>query len=83
MVAHTSSVWVIAHSIPSHLLPHGSNWQPCQLSKRSAAVAPDVDLRECTLSLPTQKVNRAVPTVILNPEETSQKFKTGVPVAPK
>ena len=36
-------------------------------AKRSASVAPEVDLRECTLHSPLQKVNKAEPTLALNP----------------
>ena len=36
-------------------------------TKRSASVTPEVDLGECTLYLPTQKVNKAEPTLALNP----------------
>ena len=36
-------------------------------TKRSASVAPEVDLGECTLHLPPQKVNKAEPTLALNP----------------
>ena len=36
-------------------------------AKRSACVAPEVDLRECTLHSPPQKVNKAKPTLALKP----------------
>ena len=36
-------------------------------TKRLAHVAPEVDLGECTLHLPLQKVNKAEPTLALNP----------------
>ena len=36
-------------------------------AKRSASVAPEVDLGECTLHLPLQKANKAEPTLVLNP----------------
>ena len=37
-------------------------------AKRSSCVAPEMDLRECTLNLPLQKkVNKAEPTMALKP----------------
>ena len=40
----------------------------CALAtKRLENVAPEVDLGECTLHLPPQKVNKAKPTLALNP----------------
>ena len=36
-------------------------------AKRSASVAPEVDLGECTLHLPPQKANKAEPTLALKP----------------
>ena len=36
-------------------------------AKKSACVAPEVDLGECTLHSPLQKVNKAEPTLALNP----------------
>ena len=36
-------------------------------AKRSACVAPEVDLRVCTLHLPPQKSNKAEPTLALKP----------------
>ena len=36
-------------------------------AKRSASVAPEVDLGECTLHSPPQKANKAEPTLALNP----------------
>ena len=36
-------------------------------TKRLASVAPEVDLGECTLPSPPQKVNKAEPTLALNP----------------
>ena len=36
-------------------------------AKRLASVAPEVDLGECTLHLSLQKVNKAEPTLTLNP----------------
>ena len=36
-------------------------------AKKLASVAPEVDLRECTLHSPPQKVNKAEPTLALNP----------------
>ena len=36
-------------------------------AKRSACVASEVDLEECTLHSPTQKANKAEPTLALNP----------------
>ena len=36
-------------------------------AKRSARVAAELDLRECTLHLPPQKANKAEPTLALNP----------------
>ena len=36
-------------------------------TKRLAGVAPEVDLRECTLHSPPQKANKAEPTLALNP----------------
>ena len=37
-------------------------------AKRLASVAPEVDLRECTLHSPLQKANKAEPTLALNPK---------------
>ena len=37
------------------------------VAKRSACVAPEVDLEECTLHSPPQKANMAGPTLALNP----------------
>ena len=37
-------------------------------TKRLVCVAPEVDLRECTLHLPPQKANKAEPTLALNPK---------------
>ena len=49
--------------------------------KRSAGVAPEVDLRECTLYSPPQKqANKAKSTLVL---KRHQKSKPGVPVAPE
>ena len=48
--------------------------------KRLADVAPEVDLRECTLHSPLQKTNEAEPTLALKPRGY-QKSKTGVQVA--
>ena len=50
--------------------------------KRSAGVAPEVDLYLCTLHLLPQKANKAEPTLVLKPRN-HQKSKTGVPLAPK
>ena len=36
-------------------------------AKRSPRVAPEVDLGECTLHSPPQKVNKAEPTLALKP----------------
>ena len=36
-------------------------------AKRSASVAPEVELRECSLHLPPLKANKAEPTLALNP----------------
>ena len=37
------------------------------VAKRLVSVAPEVDLGECTLHSPPQKVNKAEPTLALNP----------------
>ena len=59
MIAHLSSVWVIAHSNPSQVPPlliHVGKCPAVMMAiKRSAGVPPEVDLRECTLHLPLQK----------------------------
>ena len=36
-------------------------------AKRSASVAPEVDIGECTLHSPLQKANKAEPTLALSP----------------
>ena len=36
-------------------------------AKRSACVAPEVDIGECTLHLPPQKADKAEPTLALKP----------------
>ena len=51
------------------------------VAKRLASVAPDVDLRECTLHSPPQKVNKAEPTQALNPRGDVNRNPN--PVAPK
>ena len=44
--------------------------------KRSARIAPEVDLRECTLHSPPQKrENKAEPSLALNPEEMSPEIQ--------
>ena len=56
----------------------------CTLAtKRSASVAPEVDLRECTLHSPLQKVNKAEPTLALNPEVTSPEIQNRGTSGPK
>ena len=37
------------------------------VEKRSVRVAPEADLRECTLHSPLQKANKAEPTLALKP----------------
>ena len=67
MVARSSSVRVIAHLNPSQVPPlhmHVGKWPA---AKRLACVVPEVDLREYTLHLPPQKVNKADPTLALKP----------------
>ena len=49
-------------------------------SKRSASVAPEVDLRECTLHSPPQKVNKAELT---SPEIQNSSRKKGHVCPPK
>ena len=48
------------------------------VAKRSASVAPEVDLGECTLHSPLQKANKAEPTLALNPRgDVTRKPKKG------
>ena len=69
MVARLSSVWVIALLIPSQpLLMHvGKLLAAMSDIKRSAGVAPEVSLRECTLHSHPQKSNEVEPTLALKP----------------
>ena len=59
MVACLSSVRVIANSnlsqVPPLLMNVGKSPAAVPASKWSARVAPEVDLRECTLHLPLEK----------------------------
>ena len=48
-----------------------------------ASVAPEVDLGECTLHSPPQKVNKAEPTLALNPEEMSPEIQNRGTIGPK
>ena len=52
--------------------------------KRSACVAPEVDLGACTLHTLLQKVNKAEHTLALKAKaDVTGNPKTGVPVAPQ
>ena len=49
-----------------------------EVTKRLASVAPEVDLRECTLHSPPQKVNKAEPTLALKPRgDVTRNLKQG------
>ena len=65
MVARSSFVRVIARSNPTHLTPQlmhvGKSPAAMPAVKRSAGVAEEVDLGECTLHLPLQKQIRQNP----------------------
>ena len=53
-------------------------------TKRSASVAPEVDLGECTLHSPPQKGNKAEPTLALNPRgDITRNPKQGYQWPPK
>ena len=53
-------------------------------AKRSAHVAPEVDLRECTLQSPPQKANKAEPTLALKPRgDVTRNPKQGYHVSAK
>ena len=53
-------------------------------AKRSAGVAPEVNLRECVTCMPLPSANKAEPTLALKPrEDVTRSPKTGVSVAPK
>ena len=54
-------------------------------AQRSARVAPEVDLRECTLHSPLQKANKAEPTLALKPrgDVTAWDKKQGYQWPPK
>ena len=89
MVVRSSSVRVIVRSNPSQvppLLMHVGKL-PAVLSaaKRLALVAPEVDLRECTLHLPPQKkMNKAEPTPALKPRGgVTRNLKQGYQWPPK
>ena len=64
MVAHLSSLWVIACLIPSLFLPllmHvGKQLAAMWIIKMLADVAPEVDVRECTLHWSFPKLNAAL-----------------------
>ena len=80
MVVHSSSVRVITHSNLSQLPPMLMNlgkWPAVMLSiKRLACVAPEMDLRECTLHSPLHnKGTRLNPIWLWDPEETSSKIQ--------
>ena len=89
MVAHSSSVQVIACSNLTKFPPlhmHCEEVTSCALAtNRLVHVAPEMDLRECTLHSPPQKrMNKAEPTLAFkNLRRHHQKSKTGVPVALK
>ena len=67
MVAHSSSLWMIAHLIPSQLLPllmhAGKQLAAMLVAKRLVGVVPEgMNLRrECTLQFPPQKQIRHNP----------------------
>ena len=70
----------------SHKMHLGKRLAIMLAVKRSAGVAPEVNLGECILHLPPQKqANKADPTLaLLKPQRRfHQKFKTGVPLALK
>ena len=72
MVARSSSVHAVARSKsePNPTSAHAcGEVTSCALAaKRSASVAPEVNLGECTLHSPLQKIaNKAEPTLTLNP----------------
>ena len=53
-------------------------------AKRLAYVAPEVDLRECTLHSPPQKANKAEPTLALKPRgDVTRNPKQGYQWLPK
>ena len=53
-------------------------------AKRSACVAPEVDLGECTFHLPLQKANKAEPTLALKPRgDVTRNTKQGYQWPPK
>ena len=88
MVARSSSVQVIACSNPSQvppLLMHVGKWLTAiPAIKRSAGVAPEVDLRKCTLHLHLKnKQIRQNPLWLWNPEETSPEIQNSGTSGPK
>ena len=52
----------------------GSDWLHANCQEL-ACVAPEVDLRECTLHLPLQKANKAEPTLALKPRGEKQGYQ--------
>ena len=88
MVVHLSIVQVIAHLNLSQLLPlltYVGKWPVAMLAiKRSAGVAQELDLRECTLYSPQQKANKAEPTLALKTQRRRhQKSKIEVRMSPR
>ena len=52
-------------------------------TKRSACVAPELNLRECVTHMPLPRVNKAAHSGFETQKRYHQKSKTGVPVAPQ